>query len=155
MLDFKLIFFYILPRLFLNTLVSGIICLIVGSAVGLVVGLLRRRVKETLFVSCISAFFGCLVVFITPWLAAPHSLQSWGNSGGLGSLQVLVELFFVLIGGFAVCAIASIFCFRQCLALKKKLAITILACTYVLQFISLYYHYLYWCNKGIFSYCTF
>ncbi len=142
MLEIRLIFFYILPRLLLNTLVSGYISMIVGSAVGLIVGLLRQRIKETLFVSCIGAFFGCLVIFITPWLAEPGSsyyIQALKGQGG--ELEIYVELFFVLIGGFAGGAIASIFCFRQCLGLKKKFAIRIMACIYVLQSMSLYYHY--------------
>jgi hypothetical protein len=116
--------------------------MIVGSAVGLIVGLLRRRIKETLFVSCIGAFFGCLVIFITPWLAEPGSsyyIQALKGQGG--ELGIYVELFFVLIGGFAGGAITSIFGFRQCLALRKELVITILACIYVLQSISLFYHY--------------
>jgi hypothetical protein len=154
MLDFRLIFFYIFPRLFLNTLISGIICIIVGSAVGLVVGLLRRRIQDTLFVSYIGAFFGCLLVFITPWIATPYySLKTWGE-GGLGAIAVLIGLFFVLIGGFAGGAIASIFCFQEFLALRKELVINILACIYVLQSISLYYHYFSWCPRAS-SYCTF
>ncbi|GBO56576.1 hypothetical protein APA_4911 [Pseudanabaena sp. lw0831] len=104
--------------------------------------------------SCTSAFFGCLVVFITPWLAQPISSYLQALKGQGGGLGTYVELFFVLIGGFAGSAIASIFCFRQCLGLKKKLVITILACTYVLQSISLYYHYFSWCPSAS-SYCTF
>ena len=152
MLEIRLIFFYILPRLLLNMLVSGYISMIVGSAVGLVVGLLRRRIQDTLVVSRIGAFFGCLVVFITPWLAAPY-LQAWGRRGSLASLSV-VEILFVLIGGFAGGAITSTFCFRQCLVLRKELVIKILAFTYVLQSISLYYYYFSRCPSAL-SYCKF
>jgi hypothetical protein len=155
MLDFRLIFFYIFPRLFLNTLVSGIICIIVGSAIGLIVGLSRQRIHDTLFVSYGGTFFGCLLVFITiTHLIATrsYSLNTWGE-GGLESIALFIGLFLVLIGGFAGGAIASIFCFREFLALRKELVITILACIYVLQSISLYYNYFSSCPSS--SFCKF
>jgi hypothetical protein len=149
---FKFFFFYGLSRLLLNTVISGMVALLVGSGVGTLVGAMRRRMADTLYITILGAFLGCLVACLIPTVSIPGALQSWGAAGGLGSLSVLVVLFFIVLGGLAGSIMASTFGFKLMTKLSFKVLAWMLVGIYILMTISLYQGYVFYCFPGS-EYC--
>lgn len=145
---------HIISRLIVHTIISGILGGILGSVMGFVVGAIRQRIKDTVYVSRVGAFLGCLLVSIFPPISSPGSLETWGMAGGLGSLQVVITIILIALGGLAGSFIASTFGFGLFLKARQKLFVWVFSGTYILLAIALWYGYLQSCTSSIsYSYC--
>lgn len=143
---------FIFSRLLAHTFISGILGVILGSVVGVIAGAIRRSIPDTFVASCMGAFLGCILVCITPWVAAPGTLETWGQGGGLGSLVVLMTLAFIALGGLVGSLVTSTFGYRWVCQLKLTSFQWILAGIYLLMIVSLAYGYRQGCSPSL-SYC--
>lgn len=144
---------FVLFRLVVHTVLSGAVAIVLGSVLGGLIGTIRRRIKETLYVSTLSAFLGCLIASTIPPISHIGSLESWGT-GGFGGLQAMIMFILIALGGFVGSLLVSLFLFKPFLRIKSKGLLTIFIGVYTLMAFFLYYGYSRYCfPTPAFSYC--
>ncbi|MBD2745030.1 hypothetical protein [Coleofasciculus sp. FACHB-1120] len=143
---------YIFSGLIGHTIVSLFLGGVLGSVIGFVIGAIRQRMDDTVSVSIVGSFLGCLLMCTVPPIFNPGTLNIGGGSGGLGYLHVLASIVLITLGGCFGSLIASTFGFRFFLNLPTKRLVWMLGGVYILMAISLSYSYLQYCSPSI-SYC--
>jgi hypothetical protein len=85
----------------------------------------------------------------------PGSLESWGVAAGLGSLSVLMCIFFIGLGGIVMSLMVSTFEFRWLMTIRPQRFLWVMLGTYVLLVLSLGVNYQDFCTDvPSSSYCS-
>lgn len=153
-INFKLIFSYIIPSLISSTIWTALILTVFVIVIGLINILTKPEDEQMFLFATIGCFFGIQIVCMIPIFATPGVIQALGRGSGYAALPVMfMGVFLAPIGAFLGATV-----FPRLKFMRKKIGrniLLLLLTTYILMFIGIYINFYLTCYPTSSEwYCT-